>query len=319
MAVSSAAQRFVQAPVYSEGTSPALQVASGDFNGDGNTDLAFVSNTTPPMVTIRLGTGTGKFDQGQEITLSDSAAGIVAGDWNNDGVIDLAVSTYTLQGITNLSTLLGHGDGTFTAAGSFDASGNAGLMASADLNGDGLTDIVVASISDSDAVAVLMLGLGGGKFAKGTSLNVIGNAPDHPVSVVIADFNRDGILDLAVNGVCTFDGRSTLAIVLGKGNATFGVPRDYTTATNDYNNLIASDFNGDGLLDLMNSGNELAVHIGRGDGTFAPPLMIAGVSDYGGFIAAGDWNKDGKARHLTGAAVCRELCWPAVGQRRWNL
>src|SRR5438477_10664661 len=80
-AVLASAQRFIRAPIYSEGD-PALSVASGDFNGDGNADLAFLSTGKPAVVTIRLGIGNGKFNAGQQITLSDSAATIITGDWN---------------------------------------------------------------------------------------------------------------------------------------------------------------------------------------------------------------------------------------------
>src|SRR5437868_4962605 len=85
-AVLASAQRFVRAPIYSGGN-PAASVASGDFNGDGNADIALLSNTTPGIITIRLGTGNGKFNPGQQITLVNYASSIIAGDWNNDGVL----------------------------------------------------------------------------------------------------------------------------------------------------------------------------------------------------------------------------------------
>ena len=149
------AQRFIRPAVYSAGN-PTFGVVTGDFNADGNADLAFVSNTNPAVVTLRLGIGNGRFNKGQQITLTDTSGGILAGDWNNDGVLDLAVSQRTSQSI---SILLGVGDGTFTVVGSFNAGGIPGLLATGDLNGDGVPDLVSA-LGGSNLSVLLGLGRG---------------------------------------------------------------------------------------------------------------------------------------------------------------
>ncbi|MBA3913714.1 MAG: VCBS repeat-containing protein [Acidobacteriales bacterium] len=290
MAGLASAQRFVKAPVYSEGNYPSGSVVSGDFNRDGNADLAFVGSTTSGVLTIRLGIGNGKFSKGQEI---DSSAGgcdvtfypcnITSGDWNNDGVVDLAVASSKSDSII---VLLGNGDGTFTMGGSFDEKRFPTRLTSGDLNGDGIEDLVVA-----DGGVSVLLGLGGGKFGKATQVN-IGNT-GQTVGVAVADFNGDRKLDIAANGVDSYDGVSNVGVALGKGDGSFGPATVYGTAYECYSNLVVADFNKDGILDLADSGgSDVAVHLGKGDGTFEIPAMFAS-SGYGVFLATADWNNDG--------------------------
>jgi FG-GAP-like repeat len=86
-----------------------------------------------------------------------------------------------------------------------------------------------------------------------------------PVSVIVGDFNGDGILDLAVAN----DSR-TVSILLGKLDGTFAPRVDYATGTTP-SSVVAADFNGDGKLDLAIaniSDNTVSILIGNGDGTF---------------------------------------------------
>ena len=114
-----------------------------------------------------------------------------------------------------------------------------------------------------------------------------------PESVVTADFNGDGIPDLAVaarNG-------NTLTILLGKGDGTFtALPIAF--AANTYPMyLAAGDFNSDGKTDLAlvigNVGVE--IFLGKGDGTFTTGQTVNTVvtNGGGGFLVAGDFNNDG--------------------------
>src|SRR5258708_37384528 len=84
-------------------------MAAGDFNGDGNVDLAFVSQNTN-TVSILVGTFGGTFNPGAAYPTGNKPSGIVAADFNGDGVLDLAVTNSTDNTIT---ILLGNGDGTF--------------------------------------------------------------------------------------------------------------------------------------------------------------------------------------------------------------
>jgi FG-GAP-like repeat len=113
------------------------------------------------------------------------------------------------------------------------------------------------------------------------------NVGTRPSSIVSADFNRDGIPDLAV----TLSGSNAVAVLLGKGDGKFASPATYATGPNPLQ-LIAADFNHDGAVDLavFNQGDAtISVLLGNGDGTLRPKVNIGNGSS----IIAGDFNRDG--------------------------
>ena len=95
--------------------------------------------------------------------------------------------------------------------------------------------------------------------------------------MIVADFNGDRKLDLAVGG------GSSVALLLGNGNGTFQKP----LVSPGGSPLAAADFNGDGKLDLYASGDIL---LGKGDGTF----VLNATYPAGPAAAAVDLNGDGK-------------------------
>ena len=91
-------------------SSPALgpdNAAFGDFNGDGNLDVAAPFGNS---VNVYLGRGDGTFQQAVSMVVREGPKPIAVGDFNGDGKLDLAVGT-----ATGVSILLGNGDGTFQA------------------------------------------------------------------------------------------------------------------------------------------------------------------------------------------------------------
>lgn len=117
-----------------------------------------------------------------------------------------------------------------------------------------------------------------------------------PFNNVLADFNGDKILDMAVAN--SDPGVATISVLLGKGDGTF-VPSATYPVGNEPTALLAADFNGDHIMDLAVA-NELgrganqclSVLIGNGDGTFKPAVNYAGGRAPRG-IAKGDFNNDG--------------------------
>lgn len=288
------AQQFVRAPIFSAGD-PSLSVASGDFNGDGNPDLAFLSTGGPALLNIRLGTSDGKFSEGQQIALSDLAVSLLAGDWNNDGVLDLAVGIFPANYNTSVSILMGKGDGTFVPQGSLAVPLGVHLLASGDLNGDGVADLVVANRNPGVSV---LLGLGGGNFGPAILLDTQLDIPTY--SVAVADLNHDGKADIAAVGDDSYDGVSALAVFLGNGDGTFAAPAGHNTTYNSFSNLVVADFNNDGIPDLADTGDNITVHLGRGDGTFRRPALFDGSTSFlettsgpRESLAAADINQDG--------------------------
>jgi FG-GAP-like repeat/HYDIN/CFA65/VesB-like, Ig-like domain/Cep192 domain 4 len=161
------------------------------------------------------------------------------------------------------------------------------LMTSADLNGDGRSDLITVNVNGSVSV---FLGNGDGTFQTERDYVVLKN--NDLSSVVAVDLNGDGKLDLAVCVVET----AQLAVLLGNGDGTFGTPSFYSTGGSSPQVLAAGDFNGDGFIDIVvtNYGsNTVGLLLGNGDGSFrASSTSAVGFEPY--FMTVGDFNKDGK-------------------------
>src|SRR5262249_49016725 len=125
---------------------------------------------------------------------------LAIGDFNGDSLLDLAVANAG-DGInpSTVSILLGNGDGTFQGHQDYAVGANPGSIAVGDFNQDGYLDLAVANMNNdrnsrqAGTVSVL-LGNGNGTFA--SALNF--TAGSFPGSVLAADINLDGGLDLAV-------------------------------------------------------------------------------------------------------------------------
>jgi hypothetical protein len=110
--------------------------------------------------------------------------------------------------------------------------------------------------------------------------------------VVVADFNRDGVMDLAVGA---FEASSGVQVFLGNGDGTFKAPVAYAPGSGAAS-LATADLNHDGNPDIVIAniaGDSVTVLLGNGDGTFQPPASYAISSDFGGLVL-GDFNNDGK-------------------------
>ena len=171
-------------------------------------------------------------------------------------------------------------------------------VAVGDFNGDGKPDLVVANNGGNPNTLSILLGNGDGTFQARSDIAGGGS----PLQVIVADFNRDGKLDLAVaNSIY-----NTVTVLLGKGDGTFQAPVAYATGTNAQW-LVAADFNGDGKLDIATTnyegdywGGSISILLGNGDGTFEGQIRYpVGVNPFG--VMAADFNHDGK---LDLAVVC---------------
>lgn len=203
---------FTRNNVIEEGTPRALIL--GDFNGDGDRDIAaidyvFEHNT----VLILLGHGDGTFEPvSQQSVIAPEAYTLAVGDFDGDGQQDLASSDLA----ESLAVLMGNGDGTFGAARYFQPGRHVeGLNVSpaslrvADMNSDGLQDLVTGNLMLSDpqreSSVSILLGRGDGTFE---SAKEFATQPG-TWRVVVADFNNDGKPDLATNN----DDSSSLTIL----------------------------------------------------------------------------------------------------------
>ena len=118
----------------------------------------------------------------------------------------------------------------------------------------------------------------------------VGNTPQ---AIVAADFNGDGLLDLAVAN----NSDSTITILLGKADGTFAAqPTVSLTALAEPKSLAVGDFNNDGKMDLAvaeSNLNQVGVLLGKGDGTFQAEVDFS-TGNNPLWVATGDFNGDGK-------------------------
>ncbi|MGE1049202.1 FG-GAP repeat domain-containing protein [Bacillus sp. GMs2/1] len=227
---------FNRAINYMVGTHP-VGITSGDFNGDGNLDLAVANNS---FVSILLGVGNGTFLPAMNINIGDSPLlGILAADFNGDGKLDLAV-TNNAPG-NNVSVLLGNGDGTFQPS-TFYPAGDAPIaITTGDFNGDGKLDLAVTDVDVGANNVSVLLGNGDGTFQPPLSFPV----GQSPVGIASADFNGDGKLDLVVANEFS----QNISVLLGNGDGTFQAAVSFEVGQS-LEVIIAADFNNDGAIDI---------------------------------------------------------------------
>jgi RHS repeat-associated protein len=167
----------------------------------------------------------------------------------------------------------------------FSLSSSPRSVTTADFNGDGHTDVVLANTGTND-VSVL-LGNSDGTFPS-EQLLVVGR---FPFSVITGDFNGDGRIDLAVPNY----GSSDISILMGNGDGTFATERRVATGISN-NSSATGDFDGDGQLDLVVASTDsrfMVVLLGNGDGTFdAQQRVEAGSGPLS--MTTGDFDGDGQ-------------------------
>lgn len=135
------------------GESPA-GVVTGDFNGDGQPDIA-TADASEPAVTILFNHGDGTFPATLRFTIEEPVhiQGLASADFNGDGHADLTVA---VSDSAEVDVFLGNDDGTFiTPAEPFAVGKGPADIVAKDFNGDGRPDLAVAN-SFGDSVSVLL-------------------------------------------------------------------------------------------------------------------------------------------------------------------
>ncbi|HYW43991.1 MAG TPA: VCBS repeat-containing protein [Bryobacteraceae bacterium] len=277
-----------------------VDIATGDFNGDGKPDViagiaGFPNSNTAGLINVLLGNGDGTLRPAIVTNLpSGSPVGqyptqlFALGDFNRDGKLDVAVAAYGSapdgSGAGNVILLIGKGDGTFQAPVMLAMPG--GLhpvaVAAADLNGDGILDLAVELVdrdfSRNPETLAIFLGQANGTFGAARTFALQSQAGGGG-AIAIGDFNRDGKPDIAVSSDYAGPVNFLIDILLGDGAGGFQeVSTLPTTFLYPPAPMVMADLNGDGKPDLVLGGPEGAVLLGNGDGTFQPEQFFASGS-----------------------------------------
>jgi FG-GAP-like repeat/Transmembrane protein 131-like N-terminal/Abnormal spindle-like microcephaly-assoc'd, ASPM-SPD-2-Hydin len=262
-----------KAPVFYTVGGVPTSIAAAPLTASGNLDLV-VANALTSNISVLLGNGDGTFQAAKNANTSADPTFVCLGDFNGDHILDLVVADSPY-----VSVLLGNGDGTFRAP-----IDNSSLptyipgLAIGDFNGDGHLDVAAAAPNTGFVAVGILLGNGDGTL-QAAVLRPVNFGLE---SVVAADFNGDGKLDLAFSG---------LGVLLGNGDGTFGPEVDYAGG-GEY--VSVAQLSPDGRVDLVTAdfpSSSVSVFIGNGDGTFKPPITYPTGAE-ARFVAAADFNGD---------------------------
>jgi hypothetical protein len=201
--------------------------------------------------------------------------------------------------------VLGNGDGTLRPPVTYDSGIPLTAVAVGDFDRDGRLDVIVGGITNGPPPTpnfALLLGNGDGTFRPGprTVVTYAGQAYN-VYSMAVADFNRDGRLDIALE---TLTGN--ILIAMGNGDGTFQ-PMTAVTAPRTVTAILAADVDGDGAPDLVGASSfgdpQDWLFRGNGDGTFRGAVALALGARGTSALAVADFNGDGRPDLAVGTAV----------------
>lgn len=210
-----------------------------DLDGDGNLDLLRL-DPTGSVVRGYLGNGNGTFGAAQTLTAAGGTGTTMQlVDVNNDGVNDIVVGADD-----RISVSLGSSDGTFSAFTSMSSpSIGENRLVVADIDQDGNLDIISGDYLTTNEVYI-RYGSGDGSFSSVETYEVDGVFS----SLVSADFNSDGLIDVAAAG------SSTLYLLEQNEQGTFQIGENFGSSNFLNGSHEAADLNGDGVVDLVSAG-----------------------------------------------------------------
>jgi hypothetical protein len=273
-------------------------LATGDMNGDGLSDIVAAHDGS---IVISHAAPSGGFPDsvGHQTGLGATNGGdiIVLDDFDGDRSVDVAVPVRQVAGQSAISVLFNAGGDEWGATILSTTPGTpwgTWAFASGDLDRDGDEDLIATVQNESTGSVEFFENDGSGHFATPVPLfSVIA-----PSSVLVADFDANGIPDVAV---ATGSTSPSLLVFLATGNRTFAAPRTLALS-GEGRSMIVEDLNGDGALDLVvastrNGGPPYAeqgameVFINDRGGAFAPAVTYP--CPLYSTVRAADWNADG--------------------------
>ena len=261
-------------PVFESVPAPAAyRAVVVDLNNDSKLDLVISRDQLTMTSLVALGNGDGSFNSPTAYDTQGSASLVVV-DLDADGNLDLVGAGKSY--FRGRRVFRGHGDGTFDARKLIFAGQSPGPAAVADVDGDGIGDLVY--LSGSVSVLQAIPGVG---FSPPTASAIGGTRSD---TFALGDLNGDGVPDVVVANAAD----DQVRVLLGTGGGSFGAASAIDVHDSPYAVAIG-DLNGDGLNDVVvlnNTSKDVSVLLGNGDGTFAGRVDYAAASP--AMIGAGE-------------------------------
>jgi hypothetical protein len=276
-----------------------------DIDGDGKLDVLAFDSNTPAAVIEMLGNGDGTFQTPSTLgqLTTNAPNNMIFADFNGDGKIDFAGQTET-----GIQVTLATGAGLFANApvslSTPDGKNGACNFTTGDLTGDSKPEIV--SFNCNANTVTVYVNQGDGSFGRGVYYNNNGDQNQGLYDGMIADMNGDGKNDVVVIN----DYAADISVFVGHGDGSLSVePSSYAVGGYAWNTPLIADFNGDGLMDVVESDDlySLVYLQGYGDGTFraSPTYDLPNSFGQGAYtysVASGDFNGDGIADVVVGQA-----------------
>lgn len=268
----------------------------GYFDSDLIPDVVtanYGSGTTTSTISLYRSTGSGAFYPRVDTKVGKGPIALGTGDFDCDGWWDLMVVNSrdnTVYAMHNTSSW--H----FLRYSTLPTNVNPVSIATGDFNNDGKLDLAVANFGNYAGNTVSIF-LGNGNLSFQPKVDYVTDGGTQ--SVIAADLNGDGILDLATaNGCghgayCGYPG--TVSVLLGNGNGTFQNAVNYDAGSYPFT-VVAGNFRSTNALDLavsdLDSGQIFFLQ-GAGNGTFPGSIAVPTNGRPVGLVT-GDFNNDGK-------------------------
>lgn len=249
-----------------------------DMNKDNRPDLIAINN----QVSVLIGNGTTGFGPRTDYAAGRLTVSAVVADFNRDGLPDVAAVNQSSTGFSSsetpgsISILAGDSDGRLQSPSPIPLGETINSIKTADLNNDGRPDLI-ATAGSTGATRVVLSSSQGGVAAPQTYGFTFGGRDYR--AAAFADFNNDGVTDLATLGYNSFS--STAGVVTVFPGTSPGVfNRDRGVDHNIGNNpdgLVAADFNRDGFIDLATANlgsNDISILFNNGRGGFGTEMKF---------------------------------------------